>query len=67
VTRTTHSISVARLRELAAAGWTGGRIDRSLGLWSGCARYWATKLDIPLAGQRRSHRAPVDDLRTVRS
>jgi hypothetical protein len=63
MTRATHSISVARLRELAAAGWTAGRIDRACGLWSGCARHWATKLEIPLAGRRRSHRAPTDDLR----
>jgi hypothetical protein len=63
MSRTTHAISVARLRALAAAGWSPNRIDRELGLWAGCARYWATKLDIPLAGQRRSHRAPVDDLR----
>jgi hypothetical protein len=66
MTRTTHHISVQRLRELAAAGWCPYRIDRTLGLWSGCARYWADKLGIPLAGQRRSHRAPTDDLRTVR-
>jgi hypothetical protein len=61
-------ISVQRLRELAAAGWTPTRIDRTEGLWSGCARYWADKLDIKLADQRRashraSHRAPTDDLR----
>jgi hypothetical protein len=66
MTRTGRSISVARLRELAAAGWTGGRIDRECGLWSGCARHWATKLEIPLQGHRKSHRAPTDDLR-VRS
>ena len=62
-----RSISVERLRELAARGWTPHRIDRTLGLSHGTTRYWATKLDIPLSGQRRSHRAPTDDLRTVRS
>jgi hypothetical protein len=63
VTRATHHISVQRLRELAAAGWCPYRIDRAMGLSDGTARYWATKLDIPLAGQRRSHKAPTDDLR----
>jgi hypothetical protein len=59
MTRATHSISVARLRELAAAGLCGSEIDRLLGTYEGCALKWCRRLGIRLAPGRRTRYVPA--------